>query len=93
MFDTMTWEDLHNTLARKPKVYQLWLYKQGSDHCGTWLMSKRWDKTADSRCPNCGIMNESTAHLNKCTNKDRRLIIIKYIKEIKEWMIDNHNYP
>ena len=31
-FDTVTWEDLRDTLALKPKMYQLWFGKQGSDH-------------------------------------------------------------
>ena len=31
-FDTVTWEDLQDTLACKPKIYQLWLGKQVLDH-------------------------------------------------------------
>ena len=56
-------------------------------------MLKRWDKTANSRCPNCEIMKEDATHLNKYTNKDQRLMLIKCIKEIKVWMTDNHTYP
>ena len=51
------------------------------------------DKTANSQCPNCRVTSKDAAHLNKCTNKDRRLILIKCIKEIKEWMIENRTYP
>ena len=93
LFNTMAWEDLRNTLACKPKMYQLWFNKQGSDHCGTGVMLKRWEKTAVSRCHNCRIMNEDAVHIKKCTNKDRRLMLIKCFKEIKEWMVDNHTYP
>ena len=35
MSDTVTWDDLQNILALKPKMYQLWFRKQGADHCGT----------------------------------------------------------
>ena len=76
----------------------LWLTNQkcinygSANKGGTGVLLKRWDKIVDLRCPNCGIMNENTAQLNKCTNKDRGLILIKCIKEIKEWMIDNHTY-
>ena len=30
-FDKVTWEDFRDTLALKPKTYQLWFGKQGSD--------------------------------------------------------------
>ena len=92
-FDSVTWEDLRDTLALKPKMYQLWFSKQGSDHCGTRVMLKRWDKTANSKCPNCGIANESAAHLNRCTNRDRKMMLLKCINKLKEWMIENHTYP
>ena len=91
-FDTVTWGDIRDTLALKPKMYQLWFGKQGSDHCGTGKMLKRWDKSANSRCPYCGILNKDNGHLNRCTDKARRLMLIKCIKKIKEWIIKNHTY-
>ena len=92
-FDTVTWEDLRDTLALKPKMYQLWFGKQGSDHCGTGAMLKRWDKSADSRCPNCRKVNEDTNHLNRCRDTGRQRMLLKCIQELKEWMIDNNTYP
>ena len=92
-FDTVTWEDLHDTLVLKPKMYQLWFGKQGSDHCGTGVMLQRWDKSANSRCSNCGKLNEDANHLNRCMNKGRQLMLLKCIHELKEWMIDNNIYP
>ena len=56
-------------------------------------MLKRWDLSANSRCLNCGILNEDNGHLNRCTDKDQWLMLLKCIKEIKEWMIKNHTYP
>ena len=86
-------EDLQDTLALKPKMNQLRFSKQGSDHCGMGKMLKRWEKSANSRCPNCGILNKDAGHLNRCTDNDRRLMLIKCIKEIKEWVIKNIIYP
>ena len=34
-FEEVSWEDLGNMIQRKPKMYQLWLGKQGSGYCGT----------------------------------------------------------
>ena len=56
-------------------------------------MLKRWDASANSRCPNCGILNQDTGHLNRCTDKGRRLMLIKCINKIKEWIIENNTYP
>ena len=81
------------TLALKPEIYQLWFGKQGSDHCGMGKMLKRWDESANSRCPNWGMLNKDAGHLNRCTNNDRWLMLIKSIKEIKEWIIKNSTYP
>ena len=47
-------------------------------------MLKRWDESANSRCPNYVMLNEDAGHLNRCTNKDRQLVLIKCIEEIKE---------
>ena len=55
-------------------------------------MLKRWDKSANSRCPNCAILNKDAAHLNRCTDKDPRLVLIKCINEIKKLMIENNTY-
>ena len=93
IFNTVSWEDLRDTLALKPKIYQLWFGKQGSDHCGTGVMLQRWDKSANSRCPNCGKPNEDANHLNRCTDNGRQLMLLKYIYELKEWMTDNNTYP
>ena len=40
MFHMVTWDDIQDTLALKPKMYQLWFAKQGSDHCRTGVMLK-----------------------------------------------------
>ena len=56
-------------------------------------MLRRWDKTGNSSFPNCGVWKENAYHLNRCTNKDRQLMLIKCTKDIKEWMVNNHTYP
>ena len=56
-------------------------------------MLTRWDKTANSSCPNCGVWKENAGHLNRCPNNDQQQMLIKCTKEIKEWMVDNHTYP
>ena len=56
-------------------------------------MLKRWDKSANSRCPNCGKLNKDANHLNRCTDNGRQLMLLKCIHELKEWMMDNNTYP
>ena len=74
-------------------MYQLWFRKECSSYCGTGEMLRRWDKTANSSCLNYRVWKKNTDHLNRCTNKDRQLMLIKCTKDIKEWMVDNHIYP
>ena len=88
-FDSVNWEDLRDILALRPKIYQLWFGEQ----CGTGEMLRRWDKTAHSPGPNCGVWKENAGHLNRCTSKDQRLMLIKCTEKIKERMVDNHTYP
>ena len=74
-------------------MYQLWFGKQGSGYCRTEEVLGRWDKTANSKYPNCGVHNKNDAPLNRFPNRDRRLMLIECIEDIKEWMVDNHTYP
>ena len=92
-FDSVNWEDLQDTLALKPKKYQLWIGKQCPGYCGTGEMLKRWDKTVNSSCPTSGVRKETADHLNRCSNKEQRLMLIKCMNDIKEWMADNQTYP
>ena len=74
-------------------MYQLWFERQCLGYYGTGEMFRRWDNTANSSCPNCGVWKENADHLKGCPNKDRWLMLIKCMKDIKEWMVDNHTYP
>ena len=56
-------------------------------------MLSRWDKTANSSYPNCGVWKENADHLNRCPNKDRWLMLNKCMKDIKELMVGNNTYP
>ena len=80
-------------MVRTPKMYQLWFGKEGSGYCGTGKWTKRSEKSAKSTCLNCGKPNKDATHVVKFPTKERRLMLLKSIQEIKEWMIDNHTYP
>ena len=45
-FNRVNWHDLRDTLALKPKIFQLWFGKQGLGFCIMGEMLRRWDKTA-----------------------------------------------
>ena len=91
-FEEVSWPDLGNTIQRKPKMYQLWLGKQGSGYCGTGKMLQRRDKSADSSCPNCGRM-EDTQHLCRCRDSGRRQLLRDSVDSLREWMRDQHTHP
>jgi len=91
-FDTVCWEDLHHTLEKKPKMYQLWYGKQGSGFCGTGEMLKRWKEDESGLCPNCG-REEDAGHLNRCGNPNRRRLLSSSIDELTDWMEGHHTHP
>ena len=82
-FEEVSWEDLGNTIQRKPKMYQLWLGKQGSGYCGTGEMLQRRDKTADITCPNCGRVEDAN-HLCRCRDRDRRQLLRDSVDSLRE---------
>eukprot|EP00804_Cyclotella_cryptica_P024305 CCRYP_012568-RA/>CCRYP_012568-RA protein AED:0.40 eAED:0.39 QI:0/0/0/1/0/0/3/0/484 len=70
-FNAVDWDSLARVIARKAKMYQLWLTKQVSKFSGTQLQLARIPGDADSSCPNCGMPEEQTSHLNKCRSPGR----------------------
>ena len=91
-FDSVTWEDLRHLLARRPKMYQIWLSKQSSGFCGTGVMLRRWDKNESGMCPNCGIP-ETAAHLNRCRNKIRLELLSDSLNDLSDWLKEHHTHP
>lgn len=89
VFDIISWNDIKSNLQSKPRMYQLWYGKQCSGYCGTGKWLGRWDENADTRCPNCGIENESAEHLNVCESTERTLLMARHVTQIESWM-DKH---
>ena len=65
-FDSIHWDRVEGALGNKPRMYQLWYGKQCSGYCGTGGMIGRWNKEADTQCPNCKQLGEMAEHVNRC---------------------------
>ena len=50
-------------------------------------------KSARSKCPNCGKLNDDVDHLNRCMNNGKQRMLLKCIHELKELMTDNNTFP
>ena len=66
MLDSGAWEDPHKMLQQKPKIYQFWFVRKGSDHCSMRVMLAQWDKSEKTTCSNCNGKNKDANHLNRC---------------------------
>ena len=53
-FVSVAWDNIHSTLNRTPKMYQLWYGKLGSGYCNTGEMLQQWGQATKAECPNCG---------------------------------------
>ncbi len=93
-FNEVDWESLHLVLSSKPDGFRTWLAKQHSNFCATRTQMKRWYGTEDSRCPSCLAVEERADHLCKCTNPDRRKLLVDCTTELVQWMsIGDNTHP
>ena len=83
VFDYMSWKDISQVLATKPRMYQLWYGKQCSGYCGTSQMIFRWEKTVKASYPNVGRF-ERVVHLNLNPSTERRLLPQRSIAAISK---------
>ena len=90
-FDEVDWKSLHLCLKSKSPGYRIWLTKQHSDFCATWVQMRRWFGSPDDRCPSCEICAENAAHLCRCPNEERTMLLKDNTNELETWMLANDN--
>jgi hypothetical protein len=69
------------------------MYPNSVIHNGTNRQISRWDKTVKNVCPNCNCANESTLHINRCSDPGRRKIMKESVKELKKWLETEQTDP
>ena len=74
-------------------MFSIWLAKQVSAFCGTWLMTSRMFDNSENCCPNCLQPNERAYHLNLCLNQERTRQFHESIEQFEKWLDRSHTHP
>lgn len=85
-FDLVDWENLNDSLRRKPDMFRIWLSKQCMGVNAMRRNVARIDKTDDDICPNCKLVRERSDHLNKCTDIGRTALFDESVSKLESWM-------
>jgi hypothetical protein len=67
-FDLIWWDGVGKAMASYNKMFRIFVSKQVSGWCGSNCKQSLWDATISNMCPNCGIAQETSKHLTRCTH-------------------------
>ena len=70
-FDLIWWDGVGKAMASYGKMFRIFVSKQVSGWCGSNSKQSLWDATISNMCPNCGIAQETSKHLTRCTHIGR----------------------
>ena len=85
-FNLVWWEGMSKVMTGFPKLYRNWITKHVSEFCGTNMQLWHWDKKNDPKCPCCGLVDEHTTHITRCTAEGRQAMLRLSIRDITTWM-------
>jgi hypothetical protein len=85
-FNQVAWSTLDAVLRTKPDMFQVWLSKQSIGICATWKNMSRIQDLLDDKCPNCLQPQETSQHLNRCTDQGCTLLFKDSISNLVMWM-------
>ena len=90
-FSMVDWPRLYAVIESKGRLYQNWYAKQVSGFCGTQKMVSRWDSARDDKCPDCGLVEDSS-HLLRCPDHARTRLLHDLTDELLAWMDSHHSH-
>jgi hypothetical protein len=85
-FDLIDWDSIHDARTMAPDLFNIWMTKQVSGHCGVGKMMKRWKFWDDSKCHSCDEPNEDTCHILYCLHKDCHRAWDEAVVGLDKWM-------
>merc|ERR1712155_365635 len=56
-------------------------------------MIGRWNKEADTRCPNCKRLGEMAERINRCPDPGRTRHFLVSVDRVKQWLITHNTHP
>jgi hypothetical protein len=92
-FDCVDWEARDRSLASKPDMFKIWLFKQGSSFCATGKNLGRWFGEPITCCPNCHCPQEDSSHLLHCPDPGRFGFFRSEVIDLQKWLNREHTKP
>ncbi len=92
-FNSIWWAGLHWAIASYPKMFQIFISKQVSGWCGSNSKLLLWDSNVNNICPNCGIINETTKHMTRCTHEGWVTLFRESVQEVTECLEEANTEP
>jgi hypothetical protein len=89
-FGLIFWKGVERAMKKFPKMFRTWITKHVSHFCGTNLQLSRFDYGHSNECPSCGDKNESSKHINRCTESGRTDMFHHSIRDLQAWMEAHH---
>jgi hypothetical protein len=87
-FAEVAWTEVHSTLYKLPKMFQLFAGKQVfgvSAVLGNLSKQKEYAHLGE-KCPNCSSCKETTSHLLHCREIGRLKCLNMMIRQVSNWM-------
>jgi hypothetical protein len=88
-FDEVYWQAVYKALHDVPRLFQIWAAKQVLDIAGTNVMQEKYTPNHDKRCPSCGDVDETCAHVLMCEEAGRVDLLHQSIELVDAWMKEN----
>jgi hypothetical protein len=93
-FDSVWWLGYEKAMAGYPKTFRTFVTKQVSGWCGCNSKLSLWEKSVDSKCPQCGCEHENSKHLTRCTDPGRLMQLRQSIEGVMDILseanVDQH---
>jgi hypothetical protein len=64
-----------------------------SGFCGVGIMLVRYAYQKHSKCPRCGIDNETTSHIIQCQHPDAINLWMTEVNSLYQWMQQHLGHP
>jgi hypothetical protein len=92
-FNCVDWEACDRSLASKPGMFKIWLFKQGSSFCATGKNLGRWFGELVTCCSNCHCPQEDSSHLLHCPDSGRFGFFRSEVTELQKCLNREHTRP
>jgi hypothetical protein len=88
-FDCIYWDGVGKAMRSFPQTFQGWTTRHISDFNGCHRYLSRFTDV-ENKCPSCGVENEDTCHISRCTDPIRTSLYQEDVNLLSIWLRDNH---